>query len=158
VASHFATYTLVFAASVFLLGLFCSGLGADRSAYRSTALRWRSCCSFHEWSLGDSAKHPELVFEIGSQVVVPDQWIGQPTPESLRQENRSREWRQLLAQLLRHASDEGVVGRLRASSDAGQAGSASQSRVDDSGEAHCTAGNRGHRHKLLKRLGVPDGI
>jgi uncharacterized membrane protein YccC len=34
VASHFETYTLVFAASVFLLGLFCAGLRMDRSAYR----------------------------------------------------------------------------------------------------------------------------
>jgi uncharacterized membrane protein YccC len=34
VASHFRTYTPVFAASVFLLGLFFAGLRADRSAYR----------------------------------------------------------------------------------------------------------------------------
>ena len=34
VASYFVTYTLVFAASVFLLGLFCAGVRADRSAYR----------------------------------------------------------------------------------------------------------------------------
>jgi uncharacterized membrane protein YgaE (UPF0421/DUF939 family) len=34
VASHFETYTIVFAASVFLLGLFCAGLRMDRSAYR----------------------------------------------------------------------------------------------------------------------------
>jgi len=53
---------------------------------------------------------------------------------------------------------EGDVGRLHASSDAGQAGSAAQSRVDDSGESQSTAGNRGHRHKLLISLGVPDGI
>jgi uncharacterized membrane protein YccC len=34
VASHFETYTLVFAASVFVLGLFCAGLRMNRSAYR----------------------------------------------------------------------------------------------------------------------------
>ena len=34
VASHFETYALVFAASVFLLGLFCAGLRMNRSAYR----------------------------------------------------------------------------------------------------------------------------
>jgi uncharacterized membrane protein YccC len=34
VASHFGMDTFVFAASVFLLGLFCAGLRADRSAYR----------------------------------------------------------------------------------------------------------------------------
>ena len=34
VASCFGAYTLVFAASVFLLGLFCAAVRADRSAYR----------------------------------------------------------------------------------------------------------------------------
>jgi len=34
VASHLETYALVFATSVFLLGLFCAGLRMDRSAYR----------------------------------------------------------------------------------------------------------------------------
>jgi len=34
VANYFRTDTLVFAASVFLLGLFCAGVQADRSAYR----------------------------------------------------------------------------------------------------------------------------
>jgi uncharacterized membrane protein YccC len=34
VASYFGPYMLVFAASVFLLGLFCAGVRADRSAYR----------------------------------------------------------------------------------------------------------------------------
>lgn len=33
-ASYFRPHTLVFGASVFLLGLFCSGVRADRSAYR----------------------------------------------------------------------------------------------------------------------------
>jgi hypothetical protein len=64
-------------------------------------------------------------------------------------------------ELLRHVSTKATLDVLRASSDAGQAGSATQSRVDDSGESQCTAstaGNRGHRHKLLKRLGIPDGI
>jgi len=34
VASYFGPYMLVFAASVFLLGVFCAGVHADRSAYR----------------------------------------------------------------------------------------------------------------------------
>jgi|SRR5215467_1211795 len=34
VAGYFASYMLVFAASVFLLGIFCAGVRADRSAYR----------------------------------------------------------------------------------------------------------------------------
>ena len=34
VASYFGSYMLVFALSVFLLGVFCAGVRADRSAYR----------------------------------------------------------------------------------------------------------------------------
>jgi hypothetical protein len=51
VASHFETYTLVFAASVFLLGLFCAGLRMIKARIGSGALRWRSFCYFDEWSL-----------------------------------------------------------------------------------------------------------
>jgi len=34
VATYFGPHMLVFSASVFLLGLFCAGVHADRSAYR----------------------------------------------------------------------------------------------------------------------------
>jgi hypothetical protein len=50
-ASHFETYTLVFAASVFLLGLFCAGLRMIKARIGSGALRWRSFWYFDEWSL-----------------------------------------------------------------------------------------------------------
>jgi hypothetical protein len=67
VASHFGTYTLVFAASVSFWEYFAQDCEWIEAHIGSGALRWRSFCSFDEWSLRgklpfiDSPKYrPEL--------------------------------------------------------------------------------------------------